>query len=156
MTFYSSWPTTEGTRPTTLFQFVGETMHVTCARVSSGMASEGHSIGPQGDIYLAPTGPFVADNSQFAQQAGLVARVVMGWWRLSSSFTSLLAKESKGTILSGAECSTSNIKRISLRSESDRGEILLNIRSWSLVGEGLDRANRRWSGVPCCDAGGAS
>ena len=70
MTFYSSWPTTEGTRPTTLFQFVGETMHVTCARVSSGMASEGHSIGPQGDIYLAPTGPFVADNSQFAQQAG--------------------------------------------------------------------------------------
>ena len=41
-------------------------------------------------------------------------------------------------------------------SPSDRGEISLNIKGWSLAGEGLDRANWRWSGVPCCDVGSAS
>ena len=70
-------------------------MHVTCARVSSGMVSEGHRK-EHTSHPLAPSWLTIR-----SLHSKLVARVVRGWWRLSSSFTSILAKESKGTILSG-------------------------------------------------------
>ena len=70
-------------------------MHVTCARVSSGMVSEGHRK-EHTSHPLAPSWLTIR-----SLHSKLVARVVRGSWRLSSSFTSLLAKESKGTILSG-------------------------------------------------------
>ena len=56
------------------------------------------STASEGQIPRA-TGPFVADNSQFAQQAGCTN--CQGLVAAQLSFTSLLAKESKGTILSG-------------------------------------------------------
>ena len=90
-----SWPTAEGARPTTLLQFVRETMYATCARVSSGMVSEGHRK-EHTSHPLAPSWLTIR-----SLHSKLVARVVRGWWRLSSSFTSLLAKENKGTILPG-------------------------------------------------------
>ena len=129
LTFYSSWPTTEGTRPTTLFHFVGETMHVTCARVSSGMVSEGHrALTGHTSHPLAPSWLTIR-----SLHSKLVARVVRGWWRLSSSFTSLLVKGSKGTILSG----------VTMPRRNALSQIGCLLAVWSF-GDEVPRNNRRW------------
>ena len=102
-------------------------MHVTCARVSSGMVSEGHRK-EHTSHPLAP--PWLAIRSLHGK---LVARVVRGWWRLSSSFTSLLAKENKGTILSSVT--------MPRRNALSQTGCLLAVRSF---GDEAPRNNRRW------------